>query len=121
MDVRITDVTVARLRTIEHVGDLEPAWDVGGAMRFTRGGGSVTQVHTDAGITGIGPGMDPRCPRCAICSSAPTRSTWSSMRAAAYHVRGVPYQGRRRRGHCSVGRHRQGERAAALQAVGRRA
>lgn len=48
-----------RLRTIEHVGDLEPAWDVGGAMRFTRAAAASPEVHTDAGITGIGPGMDP--------------------------------------------------------------
>ena len=95
MDVRITDVTVARLRTIEHVGDLEPAWDVGGAMRFTRGGGSVTQVHTDAGITGIGPGMDPAllpAVRRLLVGGDPFDVEQHAARLQ-YYVRGVPYQG----------------------------
>ncbi len=57
--IRITNVRLLQLRTVEHVGDLEPAWDVGGAMSFTIGGGSIVQIETDAGITGIGPGCAP--------------------------------------------------------------
>jgi L-alanine-DL-glutamate epimerase-like enolase superfamily enzyme len=41
------------------VGELEPAWSPGKSMSFEIGGGSFTEVHTDAGITGIGPGMHP--------------------------------------------------------------
>ena len=58
-NVTVTDVKVVNLRTVKHVGDLEPAWSPGKTMSFDIGGGSFTEVHTDAGITGIGPGMHP--------------------------------------------------------------
>ena len=55
----VTDVKVVNLRTVKHVGELEPAWNPGRKMSFDVGGGSFVEVHTDAGITGIGPGMHP--------------------------------------------------------------
>ncbi len=57
--LRITDIRVARLRKIRDVGVLEPAWDPGGRMAFSVGGGSYVEVRTDQGLSGIGPGMDP--------------------------------------------------------------
>lgn len=56
--MKITDVKIIPLRLIEEVGRIEPAWDKGGEMAFTRGGGSFTEIHTDEAIVGIGPGMD---------------------------------------------------------------
>jgi L-alanine-DL-glutamate epimerase-like enolase superfamily enzyme len=56
---KITDVRLVKLRMIRDAGTLEPAWDKGGAMRFTVGGGSVLEIRTDQGLTGIGPGIDP--------------------------------------------------------------
>ncbi|MDA1279774.1 MAG: mandelate racemase/muconate lactonizing enzyme family protein [Chloroflexi bacterium] len=58
-NITVTDVKVVNLRTVKHVGELEPAWSPGRKMSFDVGGGSFTEVHTDAGITGIGPGMNP--------------------------------------------------------------
>jgi len=58
-NVTVTDVKVINLRTVKHVGELEPAPSPGKSMSFEIGGGSFTEVHTDAGITGIGPGMHP--------------------------------------------------------------
>jgi len=58
-NITVTDVKIVNLRTVEHVGELEPAWSPGRKMSFDIGGGSYTEVHTDAGITGIGPGMHP--------------------------------------------------------------
>jgi len=57
--MKITDVRVMPLRTIREVGTLEPAWNPGGKMAFQTGGGSYTEVHTDQGLVGIGPGMQP--------------------------------------------------------------
>ena len=56
--MKITDVKIIPLRLIEEVGRIEPAWNKGGEMAFTRGGGSFTEIHTDEAIVGIGPGMD---------------------------------------------------------------
>ncbi|MFL6417623.1 MAG: mandelate racemase/muconate lactonizing enzyme family protein, partial [Bryobacteraceae bacterium] len=56
---KIAEVRLVPLRMIRDVGTLEPAWDKGGAMRFTIGGGSVLEIRTDQGLTGIGPGIDP--------------------------------------------------------------
>ena len=58
--IRITDVKVVNLRVVEDVGALDPAWPVVSTMNFRRGGGAIVQVHTDQGIVGIGPAMDPR-------------------------------------------------------------
>ncbi len=55
--IKITDVRVVRLRVLREAGVLEPAWNPGGEMRITVGGGSVTEIHTDQGLVGIGPGM----------------------------------------------------------------
>jgi L-alanine-DL-glutamate epimerase-like enolase superfamily enzyme len=58
-NIKVTDVKIVNLRTVKHVGKIEPAWSPGSQMSFDVGGGSYTEVHTDAGITGIGPGMSP--------------------------------------------------------------
>lgn len=95
MDLRITEVRVANLRSIEHVGDLEPAWDVGGAMRFERGGGSIVQVMTDGGIMGIGPGMDPALlpvVRRLLVGADPFQVEQHVARMR-YYVRDTPYRG----------------------------
>jgi|TARA_B100000315_G_scaffold89674_1_gene82447 L-alanine-DL-glutamate epimerase-like enolase superfamily enzyme len=57
--IKITDIKLLTLKVVEELGTLEPAWDVGGQMRMQRGGGSVVEVHTDRGVTGIGPGIAP--------------------------------------------------------------
>jgi len=58
--IKVTEVRLVQLRLIEDVGTLEPAWDVGGSLTFRRGGTSIIEVHTDQGIVGIGPAMDPQ-------------------------------------------------------------
>ena len=58
-NIKVTDVKIVSLRTVKHVGDIEPAWSPGRMSTFNIGGGSFTEVQTDAGITGIGPGMHP--------------------------------------------------------------
>ncbi len=57
--LKITDVRVVTLRTVKEVGAIEPAWNPGGRMVMTVGGGSFVEILTDQGLTGIGPGMDP--------------------------------------------------------------
>lgn len=56
--IQITDIRLVRIKTLREVGVIEPAWNVGGQMSFTVGGGSVVEVLTNEGITGIGPGFD---------------------------------------------------------------
>ena len=48
--MKITDIKLRQLRTLGEVGSLEPAWDPGGQMAFTEGGGAYVEVHTDAGL-----------------------------------------------------------------------
>ena len=54
----IRDVRNVNLRVIREAGSIEPAWNPGVMTRYTVGGGSVVEVVTDKGITGIGPGVD---------------------------------------------------------------
>lgn len=56
--ISITAVRLRRLRTLESLGSIEPAWDLGGAMHFSRGGGAFVEIESDAGLTGIGPAVD---------------------------------------------------------------
>ena len=57
--LRITDIRLIPLRTVRTVGVMEPAWDLGGRMTFTVGGGAFVEVHTNEGLVGIGPAVDP--------------------------------------------------------------
>jgi D-galactarolactone cycloisomerase len=56
---KITQVDLLNLKLLREAGTLEPAWNKGGRMRFAVGGGSVLRIRTDAGLAGIGPGVDP--------------------------------------------------------------
>jgi L-alanine-DL-glutamate epimerase-like enolase superfamily enzyme len=55
---KITAIQLLNLRKVKDVGTIEPAWNKGGTMRFSVGGGSVLQIETDNGLKGIGPGVD---------------------------------------------------------------
>ena len=57
--LKIIDIRVRELRTIREVGSIEPAWDPGGSMSFSVGGGSFVEIQTDQGLTGIGPDVEP--------------------------------------------------------------
>ena len=56
--MKIIDVKVRRLRVLETIGEIVPAWP-GSKMTFRRGGGSFVEIATDSGLVGIGPGADP--------------------------------------------------------------
>jgi L-alanine-DL-glutamate epimerase-like enolase superfamily enzyme len=93
--IRITDVRVVRLRTLREAGVLEPAWNPGGEMRFTVGGGSFTEIRTDQGLTGIGPGMaEDLLPavKAQLVGKDPFDIEQHSARLR-YYARGVAYRG----------------------------
>jgi L-alanine-DL-glutamate epimerase-like enolase superfamily enzyme len=54
--IRITDVRIVPLRTIKDLGSY-PDW-LGNPRPIRIGGGAIVEVHSDQGITGIGPDMD---------------------------------------------------------------
>jgi L-alanine-DL-glutamate epimerase-like enolase superfamily enzyme len=57
--IRITDIRILRLRVIKDLGPVVGfmgPWDI---SRAIVGGGSVLEVLTDQGLTGIGPAIDP--------------------------------------------------------------
>jgi L-alanine-DL-glutamate epimerase-like enolase superfamily enzyme len=93
--LKITDIKVVNLRTIEEVGEMEPAWDLGGRMRFHRGGGSFTEVHTDQGIVGIGPRTDPSLiPKAkSLLIGKDPFDTERHTATLRYYAEGIPYQG----------------------------
>ncbi len=56
--LKITDIRVVALKTIRETGTMEAAWNPGTRTTYRMGGGSFTEIRTDQGLTGIGPGMD---------------------------------------------------------------
>lgn len=93
--LRITEIKLHRLRTIEDVGDMEPAWDLGGKMHFARGGGTVVEIFTDQGISGIGPGVHPETLAAAkahLIGKDPF-DTEEHVGVLRYYAAGLPYRG----------------------------
>ncbi|HET8546366.1 MAG TPA: mandelate racemase/muconate lactonizing enzyme family protein [Bryobacteraceae bacterium] len=92
---KIVEVRLLRLRMVRDAGTLEPAWDKGGAMRFTTGGGSVLEIRTDQGLTGIGPGIDPALLG-AVQKQLVGRDPFDTEQHAArlrYYAAGASYRG----------------------------
>ena len=54
---RITDIRVHRMKTLGETGMMESAWAPGRPYMRRIGGGTVTEIFTDQGISGIAPGM----------------------------------------------------------------
>ena len=57
--IKITDLRLVQLRVAKQIGAIEPAWALGTKMNFNIGGGSFLEIHTDQGLVGIGPDVDP--------------------------------------------------------------
>jgi D-galactarolactone cycloisomerase len=93
--IKITDVRLIRLRTIETIGEMEPAWDLGGKMAFVVGGGTIVEIHTDSAIVGIGPGFDPSMlpiVRRILIGEDPF-TTERHLARLRYYAHGLPYRG----------------------------
>ena len=57
--VKITDVQVKRVRVVKELGSVAPPPGSRGPGRAYRvGGDTITLIHTDAGLTGLGPGVN---------------------------------------------------------------
>ena len=91
----ITEVKLVRLKTVKEIGTLEPAWDLGGRMNIVVGGGAFTEVHTDQGIVGIGPAVDPGllpALKAHLVGKDPFE-TEQHMATLRYYASGLPYRG----------------------------
>jgi D-galactarolactone cycloisomerase len=91
----ITEVKLVRLKTVKEIGAIEPAWDLGGRMNVVVGGGAYTEVHTDQGIVGIGPAVDPGllpALKAHLVGKDPfeTEQHGATLR---YYASGLPYRG----------------------------
>ena len=56
--LKITGIRIVKLKVVRETGKMEAAWDPGTVTTHRIGGGSVIEIETDRGLTGIGPGMD---------------------------------------------------------------
>jgi len=93
--LKITEIRLIPLETLEEFGALEPAWDPGGRMSFQRGGGSFVEVHTDQGLVGIGPGVDAGLLPALQARLAGADPFYFEQHAATlrYYAPGAPYRG----------------------------
>lgn len=56
--LKITGIRIINLKTVRATGQMEAAWNPGTVTTHRIGGGSVIEIRTDQGITGIGPAID---------------------------------------------------------------
>ena len=92
---KITRVRLMNLRTVREVGSLEPAWNKGGKMAFSVGGGSLIAIETDQGLKGIGPGIDPgllEVVQAQLAGQDPFDTERHTARLR-YYASGVAYRG----------------------------
>ena len=93
--IKITDIRVVQLKPLRDAGSIEPAWNPGGRSNFQVGGGSFVEVHTDQGLTGIGPGVPAdRLPaiKAQLVNQDPFDVETHSARLQ-YYASGPSYQG----------------------------
>ena len=93
--LKITDIQLIPLKTINEVGALEPAWDLGGQMRFQAGGGAYIEVRTDQGLAGIGPAVEPGllpAVKAHLVGQDPFEVE-RHMASLRYYAAGLPYRG----------------------------
>jgi L-alanine-DL-glutamate epimerase-like enolase superfamily enzyme len=55
---KITNIRIVNLKVVRETGKIEAAWNPGTVTTQRIGGGSVIEIQTDQGLSGIGPGMD---------------------------------------------------------------
>ena len=53
--LKITEIRIINLKVVRETGRMEAAWNPGTVNTYRVGGGSVIELHTDQGISGIGP------------------------------------------------------------------
>lgn len=56
--IKITGLRNVPLRVVRETGSMEAAWNPGTVGTYRIGGGSILEIQTDQGLTGIGPGVD---------------------------------------------------------------
>ena len=56
--LKITDIRIVNLKSVRETGKMEAAWNPGTVSTHRVGGGSVIEIHTDQGLSGIGPAID---------------------------------------------------------------
>ena len=56
--LKITDIRVVNLKTVRETGKMEAAWNPGTVTTHRIGGGSIIEIHTDQGLSGIGSAID---------------------------------------------------------------
>jgi D-galactarolactone cycloisomerase len=67
LNLKITDIKVKKVRLVKELGFIVPRPGMGGdgKRRFSVGGETITEISTDQGITGFGPGVSPAMLRTA--------------------------------------------------------
>ena len=56
--LKITGIRIVNLKVVRETGKMEAAWNPGTVTTWRIGGGSILEIQTDQGISGIGPGID---------------------------------------------------------------
>jgi D-galactarolactone cycloisomerase len=56
--LKITDIRIVNLKVVRETGKMEAAWNPGTVSIHRIGGGSIVEIHTDQGLSGMGPAID---------------------------------------------------------------
>jgi L-alanine-DL-glutamate epimerase-like enolase superfamily enzyme len=56
--IKITNIRIVNLKSVRETGKMEAAWNPGTLTTHRIGGGSIIEIYTDQGLSGIGPAID---------------------------------------------------------------
>jgi|TARA_B110000495_G_scaffold202863_1_gene224310 D-galactarolactone cycloisomerase len=93
--MKIKDLRLSKLKLIEHLGEVEPAWSPGTKVKSNIGGGSFVEIELDNGEIGIGPSCDENILNDAknyLIGKSPI-DVISHFKFLIYKTKNIPYNG----------------------------
>ena len=93
--MKIKDIRLSKIKLVEYLGEVEPAWSPGSKVKSNIGGTDFVEIELDNGEIGIGPGCDPTILNDSkeyLIGKNPT-DVIDHFKYLTYKTRNIPYRG----------------------------
>ena len=93
--MKIKDIRLSKIKLVEYLGEVEPAWSPGSKVKSNIGGTDFVEIELENGEIGIGPGCDPTILNDSkeyLIGKNPT-DVIDHFKFLIYKTRNIPYRG----------------------------